>query len=306
MTLANIINTPTTDCDASGFMMKNGRGPLRNAWKSRFFEVKGAHFTYFNDDDPSIRTELGRGICKKVERGKKENGLILTCKEGRRFNLRCASQAHCQYWMEAFTTACWNFFNSQIEEDVHRDRRAVPKKRASIFGSMCRAKITTFKNPQSYQNAATDDDHPLEHAKPEAKVTSRKTRRATFATLATKLHHHCPKSDQKHGEIRDGPWNDTSMISLDKNLSEKCGGVLQNKRRRNNSMMSSMTHGLFGPVPPTKPANHHLAPVCTNSKPFEVENADKLECIAGFKIEESIPSPVEDVFDVPMTKQFLV
>jgi len=150
---------------ASGYMEKYGGSPLHRGWKRRFFEVNGARFSYYNDDDPSIRTELGGGYCKKIVQ-RSQKTLTLTCDMGKRYKLRCYTQEDCKYWKEAFTAASWKFFNMAVDAPVE-ESCVLPDERDGY--------TTDRSSPAKAGNKGVDRKDGVR----------RKVRRLTFASFAS-------------------------------------------------------------------------------------------------------------------------
>jgi len=240
------------DCKACGYMEKYGGSPLRREWKRCFFEVKGYSFSYFNDDDLSIRTKLGGGYCQKVTQ-RSQNALILTCNKGKCYKLRCYTQEECEYWMEAFTAAAWKFFNAAVDSPG-QDGCVLPDERDGY---------TT--NPSSPAKA---DNHGLNRKD----SVRNKLRRMTFASFASNPK---DKSFANGKKSEEGPWNNISLVSTDALLNERCGGVLPKDRRRHGSVFSRVSHiHIFGGTMlhhETRSSNHHLAPPCTSKSSVVAE-----------------------------------
>lgn len=86
----------------TGFITKKGR--IWPSWKTRYFVLEQSVFRYYTDK--SRYDMRGKGTCHSVERWpEKRNGLILKCRNGRKFFLICHSDKECNKWWRAFSRA---------------------------------------------------------------------------------------------------------------------------------------------------------------------------------------------------------
>jgi hypothetical protein len=225
--------------------MKSGRGPRRGVVKRRYFEVKGARFTYFEGKLLSGEgcNQRGTGYCAKVAQwpGKKF-GLILSDETGKRYRLQCNSQKECDHWMEAFTRASWKYFNEHVDCTKPKERR-----RMSMFETTPRAVFNSFATPPDQSPPNADDQHSKQPKRRGSMFASMP--RVDFTSFTGPKLRHGPAAASGSIASQEGPWNSTSVFSIDKRLNEK---VLVPKDRRR--------------LQERRNSNHHLAPPCTANK----------------------------------------